>query len=96
MVNIIVQMEDTLSGNLCYVSKENSYKAYTNSSSGYYTCPNGGELVGSRCYVTSSGSSYDAKIINYTCPNGGYLSGTMCIKSSGSNYPATPNTSKGE
>ena len=85
-----------LSGNLCYVSKENSYKAYSNSSSGYYTCPNGGELVGSRCYVTSSGSSYDAKIINYTCPNGGYLSGTMCIKSSGSNYPATPNTSKGD
>lgn len=86
----------TLSGNLCYVTKENSYKAYSNSSSGYYTCPNGGELVGSKCYVTSSGSSYDAKIINYTCPNGGYLSGTMCIKSSGSNYPATPNTSKGD
>ena len=85
----------TLSGNLCYVTKENSYKAYSNSSSGYYTCPNGGELVGSKCYVTTSGSSYDAKIINYSCPNGGYLSGTMCIKSSGSNYPATPSTSKG-
>jgi hypothetical protein len=42
-----------------------------------YSCPNGGTLDGTTCYVTTTytASQYDGY---YYCPNGGTLSGTTC------------------
>ena len=67
------------------------YVYYTRTKSNSCSCPNGGSLSGSKCYISSS---YNATPhTTYTCPNGGNLSGSTCYTSS--SYNATPHTSYG-
>lgn len=50
-----------------------TYRVYTRSKYTEYSCPNGGSLSGSKCYVSAShNEDY------YTCDNGGKLDGTKC------------------
>ena len=58
-----------------------------------YSCPSGGTLSGSTCYVTST-SSYAASYSSgyYYCPSGGSLSGSTCYVTTTSSYPATATT----
>ena len=46
---------DILDGKICRTSNNSTYTAYTRTiyEGGYY-CPEGGELWGSKCYVTDS------------------------------------------
>ena len=64
------------------------YTYYTRSKTTKYSCPNGGDLSGTKC-KTSSSYNATAKT-TYSCPNGGDLSGTKCNKSS--SYDATAKT----
>ena len=57
-----------------------------------YTCPKGGSLRGTTCYISgTSGSSYTASK-SYYCPDGGSLSGSTCYvkgETSSSSYTAS-------
>jgi hypothetical protein len=48
---------------------EYTSRTYVGQGPTYYTCPNGGDLSGQRCYITGRG---------YYCPQGGSRSGTTC------------------
>ncbi len=52
------------------------YTYYTRSVSTKYSCPNGGNLSGTKC---TKSSSYNASAsTSYSCPNGGTRNGTNC------------------
>ena len=71
---------NTVSSSYTYTVKSiDATKETINASqnSGYYSCPSGGSLSGTKCTTSSSYSaSYESS--HYYCPSGGTLTGTQC------------------
>ena len=68
----------TISGAVCgspcgYTGIWYKYAYYTRTKKTTYSCPNGGELNGSKCYYNAT------KKTTYSCPNGGTLDGDKCV-----------------
>ena len=85
----------------CTTGTYNPFTGKCDSTSTTYSCPNGGDLEGTQCIVTSgyeasascpsggspSGGRCISSTTTYSCPNGGTLSGTSCVTTT--SYPAT-------
>lgn len=75
----------------CKEELEYQFKKETTSDRTTYSCPDGGVLSGTMCYVYKT-SSYKATETTskgeYHCPDGGTLSGTTCYVSANSSYDA--------
>lgn len=74
----------------CSTYKTQWYCTHSSASTSY-SCPKGGSLSGSTCYISSN---YDASIsTSYSCPNGGSLSGSTCTLHDNATYAANVKTS---